>query len=68
MISQGVDGEAAYQIIHDQLSLDGQPQLNLASFLQTWMPPIVDKLMLENIYKNLVDEYPVTQDIHAHCE
>jgi len=67
--STGVDQETAYQIIHDELSLDGCPLLNLASFVQTWMPPIVDKLMLENISKNLIDqdEYPITQDIHTRC-
>ncbi|KAI0003248.1 glutamate decarboxylase [Russula compacta] len=67
--STGVDLETAYQIIHDELSLDGSPLLNLASFVQTWMPPIADKLMLENISKNLIDqdEYPITQDIHTRC-
>ena len=70
MSSQGVEADTAYQIIHDELSLDGQPLLNLASFVQTWMPPIVDKLMVENISKNLIDqdEYPITQDIHTRCE
>ncbi|KAI9455579.1 glutamate decarboxylase [Lactarius psammicola] len=67
--SKGVDEDTAYQIIHDELSLDGQPLLNLASFVQTWMPPVADKLMLENISKNLIDqdEYPMTQDIHTRC-
>ncbi|KAI0255407.1 glutamate decarboxylase [Lactifluus subvellereus] len=68
-ISNGVDAGNAYQIIHDELSLDGQPLLNLASFVSTWMPPPADKLMLENISKNLIDqdEYPMTQDIHTRC-
>jgi glutamate decarboxylase len=67
--AKGIDLETAYQIIHDELSLDGQPLLNLASFVQTWMPPFADKLMLENISKNLIDqdEYPITQDIHTRC-
>jgi glutamate/tyrosine decarboxylase-like PLP-dependent enzyme len=70
MLFQGIDAESAYQLIHDELVLDGQPLLNLASFVHTWMPPIVDKLMLENISKNLIDqdEYPITQDIHTRCE
>jgi glutamate decarboxylase len=70
ILSQGIDLETAYQIIHDELTLDGQPLLNLASFVQTWMPPLADKLMLENISKNLIDqdEYPATQDIHTRCE
>jgi glutamate decarboxylase len=69
MLLQGVEAEEAYQIIHDELSLDGQPLLNLASFVSTWMPSIADKLMLENISKNLIDqdEYPMTQDIHTRC-
>lgn len=29
--------DAAYQIIHDELLLDGNPRLNLASFVTTWM-------------------------------
>jgi len=35
-------------------SLDGSPILNLASFVQTYMPPMADKLVKENISKNLV--------------
>lgn len=56
-------------MIHDELCLDGSPLLNLASFVQTWMSPIADKLMMENISKNLIDqdEYPITQDIHTRC-
>jgi glutamate/tyrosine decarboxylase-like PLP-dependent enzyme len=60
---QGTDAEAAYQLIHDELSLDGSPLLNLASFVNTWMPTQADKLMQENMSKNLVDqdEYPITR-------
>lgn len=60
---QGTDAEAAYQLIHDELSLDGSPLLNLASFVHTWMPPEADKLMMENVGKNLIDqdEYPMTR-------
>ncbi|KAI0049999.1 glutamate decarboxylase [Auriscalpium vulgare] len=67
--STGIDADSAYQIIHDELSLDGSPLLNLASFVHTWMPPAADKLMLENISKNLIDqdEYPMTQAIHTRC-
>ncbi|KAA1471234.1 glutamate decarboxylase [Dentipellis sp. KUC8613] len=67
--SKGVNAEAAYQLIHDELSLDGSPLLNLASFVHTWMPEAADKLMQENISKNLIDqdEYPMTQAIHTRC-
>ncbi|KZV98618.1 glutamate decarboxylase [Exidia glandulosa HHB12029] len=65
----GVSSKVAYQIIHDELTLDGNPTLNLASFVHTWMPPEAEKLIMENIAKNAVDqdEYPATQVIHARC-
>ncbi|OCH95645.1 glutamate decarboxylase [Obba rivulosa] len=67
--STGTDAEATYQLIHDELNLDGTPALNLASFVHTWMPKQADQLMMENISKNLIDqdEYPMTQVIHTRC-
>ncbi|OBZ75863.1 Glutamate decarboxylase 5 [Grifola frondosa] len=67
--SKGTDAEASYQLIHDELALDGCPALNLASFVHTWMPKQADQLMAENISKNLIDqdEYPMTQVIHTRC-
>ncbi|KZT11492.1 glutamate decarboxylase [Laetiporus sulphureus 93-53] len=67
--SKGTDAEATYQLLHDELSLDGTPLLNLASFVHTWMPKQADQLMMENIGKNLIDqdEYPMTQVIHTRC-
>jgi len=67
--SEGMAKEHAYRTIHDELTLDGQPNLNLASFVSTWMSDEANKLMMENISKNLIDqdEYPVTQDIHTRC-
>lgn len=59
--------EAAYQIINDELMLDGNPRLNLASFVTTWMEPECDKLIMESINKNYVDmdEYPVTTELQV---
>ncbi|KAG2115364.1 pyridoxal phosphate-dependent transferase [Suillus discolor] len=67
--SKGTSAQTAYQLIHDELALDGSPSLNLASFVNTWMPEPADKLMLENMSKNLIDqdEYPMTQEIHTRC-
>ncbi|KAI0078169.1 glutamate decarboxylase [Panus rudis PR-1116 ss-1] len=67
--STGTDAKTAYQVIHDELTLDGNPALNLASFVHTWMPEEAHKLVEENIAKNLIDqdEYPITQDIHTRC-
>ncbi len=60
---------AAYQIIHDELNLDGNPALNLASFVTTWMEPEADKLMTESFGRNYIDadEYPQTTEIHNRC-
>lgn len=46
-----------------------KPLLNLASFVHTWMPPQADKLMIENMSKNLCDEdeYPMMVNIHTRC-
>ena len=30
---------AAYQLVHDELMLDGNARLNLATFVTTWMEP-----------------------------
>ena len=62
---EGMPARAAYQIIHDELNLDGNPALNLASFVTTWMEPEADKLIMESIGKNYVDndEYPQTEVI-----
>ncbi|KAI0033232.1 glutamate decarboxylase [Vararia minispora EC-137] len=67
--SQGIDADQAYQLIHDELALDGSPTLNLASFVHVWMPDAANKLMMENLSKNLIDqdEYPMTQAIHTRC-
>ncbi|TXG69899.1 hypothetical protein EZV62_004834 [Acer yangbiense] len=60
MAENSIPKEAAFQIINDELMLDGNPRLNLASFVTTWMEPECDKLMMASINKNYVDmdEYP----------
>ncbi len=65
MPKEGMPAAAAYQLIHDELNLDGNPALNLASFVTTWMEPQADKLIMESIDKNYVDndEYPQTEKI-----
>jgi glutamate/tyrosine decarboxylase-like PLP-dependent enzyme len=39
--------EVAYQIIHDELMLDGNARLNVATFVTTWMEPQAERLMAE---------------------
>src|SRR5262245_12818213 len=61
--------EVAYQIIHDELMLDGNARLNTATFVTTWMEPQADKLMAECFDKNMIDkdEYPQTAEIESRC-
>ncbi|MEO0796557.1 MAG: glutamate decarboxylase [Verrucomicrobiota bacterium] len=63
---EGMDARVAYQVVKDELNLDGNPALNLASFVTTWMEPEADQLLHETANKNLVDqdEYPQTEEIH----
>jgi len=65
----GIPSRSAYQLLHDESALDGNPLLNLASFVHTWMPPDADKLIMENLNKNIVDmdEYPAASIIHNRC-
>ncbi|XP_057858774.1 glutamate decarboxylase isoform X2 [Cryptomeria japonica] len=69
MPDMSIPKDAAYQIISDELMLDGNPRLNLASFVTTWMEPECDKLIMQGINKNYVDmdEYPVTTELQNRC-
>ncbi|HEY3723993.1 MAG TPA: glutamate decarboxylase, partial [Acidimicrobiia bacterium] len=67
-----VDGmipDTAYQVVHDELMLDGNARLNLATFVTTWMEPQAEKLMAETFDKNMIDkdEYPRTADLEMRC-
>jgi glutamate decarboxylase len=31
--------DVAYQVIHDELMLDGNARMNVATFVSTWMEP-----------------------------
>lgn len=59
----------AYQIIHDELRLDGYSMLNLATFVTTWMEDEAQKLINETLDKNMVDrdEYPQTAQLEQRC-
>jgi glutamate decarboxylase len=64
--AEGTSPQAAYQLVHDELNLDGNPALNLASFVTSWMEDEADRLSTDVLAKNLIDqdEYPQTQAIH----
>ncbi len=52
--------EVAYRIVADEMNLEGNPALNMATFVTTWMEPEADDLIKIGATKNLVDEdeYP----------
>ncbi|KAG0341929.1 hypothetical protein BG004_005854 [Podila humilis] len=69
LAEHSTDAQTAYRFIHDELELEMNPNMNMASYVHTWMEPEADKLIMENINKNLCDqgEYPVTAEIQNRC-
>ena len=59
----------AYQVVHDELMMDGNSRQNLATFCQTWLDDEIHKIMDECIDKNMIDkdEYPQTAEIESRC-
>ena len=47
--------DQTYELIHDELLLDGRARLNLATFVTTWMEPQAGKLMAECFPKDMID-------------
>jgi glutamate decarboxylase len=64
-----IPADVAYQVIHDELMLDGNARMNLATFVTTWMEPQAEKLMAECLDKNMIDkdEYPQTAALEMRC-
>lgn len=63
------DPRDAYQVVVDELMLDGNSRQNLATFCQTWVEPEVHRIMDLAIDKNMIDkdEYPQTAELEARC-
>src|SRR4051812_9856937 len=61
--------QTAYQIVLDEVMLDGNARFNLATFVTTWMDEEADQLYAATVDKNMIDkdEYPQTADIEARC-
>jgi len=59
----------AFQLVSDELLLDGNARQNLATFCQTWEEPEVHALMDLAMDKNQIDkdEYPQTAEIERRC-
>lgn len=69
MPQKEMSAQEAYGAISNELTLDGNAALNLATFVQTWEEPEVHKLMNECIVKNMIDkdEYPQTAALEERC-
>jgi glutamate decarboxylase len=69
LFEQGTGNEVAYDLISNELLLDGSARLNLATFVTTWMPPPAGTLMAKVADKNMIDkdEYPQTAEIERRC-
>jgi len=61
--------DTAYQVVRDELILDGNARLNLATFVTTWMEPQARQLMTDCLEKNMIDkdEYPQTAELESRC-
>ena len=59
----------AFQVVKDELMLDGNSRQNLATFCQTWIEPEIRDLMDLSIDKNMIDkdEYPQTAALEERC-
>jgi len=66
---RGMLPDTAYQLIHDELLLDGNSRQNVATFGTTWMEPQAQALMAETFDKNMIDkdEYPQTAELETRC-
>jgi glutamate decarboxylase len=66
---RGMLPATALQVVRDELTLDGNPHLNLATFVTTWMEPQAEVLIAECLGKNMIDkdEYPQTAELESRC-
>jgi glutamate decarboxylase len=69
MADRGMLPDTALQVVRDELILDGNARLNLATFVTTWMEPQAEQLMSECFSKNMIDkdEYPQTAELERRC-
>jgi glutamate decarboxylase len=66
---EGLPARIAKQLVMDELNLDGNARLNMATFVTSWMEPEADDLMLQAMRKNYIDldEYSQTSELHKRC-
>jgi glutamate decarboxylase len=61
--------DAAFDLVRDELMLDGVSRVNLATFCTTWVDDQARRLMDLSLDKNIVDkdEYPQTAELEQRC-
>jgi glutamate decarboxylase len=66
---QSMEPRAAYHLIHDELQTQGNPTLNMASFVTTIMDEECDRLISENLGVNYIDTevYRANLEIQERC-
>ena len=66
---EGMPAPEAMRLIAEDLTLEGNPQRNLATFVTTWMEPEAQRIIAENLHRNFIDhaEYPRTAEIEQRC-
>jgi len=70
MPDRSMDPLTAFHAVHDEVMLDGNARLNLATFVTTWMEEEASELYREAFDKNMIDkdEYPQTAAIEQRCQ
>jgi glutamate decarboxylase len=65
----GMSAPDAYNLIQEEMELDGDPGRNLATFVTTWMELPARMTVVENLHRNFIDhaEYPRTAEIEQRC-
>ena len=66
---KGMSAPDAYNLIEEEMELDGDPARNLATFVTTWMELPARKVIADNLHRNFIDhaEYPRTAEIEQRC-
>ena len=65
----GMSATDAMRLVAEELTLEGDPQRNLATFVTTWMEPEAQRVIAANLHRNFIDhaEYPRTAEIEQRC-
>jgi len=65
----GVSAKVAHRMVMDELNLDGNPNMNLASFVTTYMEEEAQDIMIHGMTKNIIDidEYSQSAELGQRC-